>query len=112
MNKRKNRKGYIAIEAVIAAGFIMAVGLFAMMNFSSKGTETMTSMTGRLDGLLSGDTSETASQLSDFQFEDLGHGYRITGYSNTTGKDIVIPADKDIVIPAEYNGKPIIEIGE
>ena len=49
--KRLKRSGYVAIEVVITASFILAVGFFALMNFSTSGTSLMDTVNGRLAGL-------------------------------------------------------------
>lgn len=44
-------KGFIAIEVVITAAFILAVGFFALLNFSTSGTNLMDTVNGRLASL-------------------------------------------------------------
>jgi asparagine N-glycosylation enzyme membrane subunit Stt3 len=96
--KRFNTRGFIAIEVVITASFILAVGFFALINFSTSGTSLMDTMNGRLAGLgiFGGITAPEVETVYD------GNGY--PEHLNINPADITPEANFEFAWDAANNG--------
>ncbi|MCR0317214.1 hypothetical protein MKA27_20870 [[Clostridium] innocuum] len=61
MNKNLFKKaGYISIEVIIVAGVILAIGLFAVTTFTSKGKTATDKANTSIDGALNQMNNSTA----------------------------------------------------
>lgn len=139
MNKKQNKKGYIAIEAVIVGAIVLAAGIASLMPFGSRMLDARTKLMG-VFGMGEGTDGEALPDVEidmskyndDGKFKSIIFGgpddfifnytigepnsvndfkYEDVGYAYKITKYLNL-TDKTVVIPAYYNDKPITTIGE
>ena len=109
MNKKQNKKGYLAIEAVVVSAVVLLAGIASLMPFSSRMLDARTKLMGVFGDSLVGDEQLNDDRFTDvirsgdFEFLDLGNSYRVITYLNEL--------NKAVIIPGEHNGKEVTEIG-
>lgn len=123
MNKKQNKKGYIAIEAVIVGAVVLLAGIASLMPFSSRMLDARTKLMGVFGmGEVNTDNEQPIvydtngydislnikmtdiTPLSNFKLIDMGSYYLLEKY---------LGLETSVIIPSKgENNKPIEVIGD